>query len=52
MSNLSGDSVWTKAGGGSYDYNFTSVPEPSSFALVAAGALIGMGVLARRRCKH
>ena len=39
MNNLSGDSVWTKAGGGSFDYNFVSVPEPSSLILGLLGVL-------------
>ena len=39
MNNIGGDSVWTEAGGGSFDYNFTSVPEPSTFALLGVGAI-------------
>jgi hypothetical protein len=50
LNNLSGDSVWTKAGGGSFDYNFSSVPEPSSMVLLAVGlGLLGLLVRRRRR---
>ncbi len=50
MNNLSGDSVWTKAGGGSFNYNFTSVsvPEPATLALFGTGCLMAFGVVRRR----
>jgi hypothetical protein len=48
MNNLSGDSVWTAAGGGSFDYNFTSVPEPATMTMLLLG---GLAVLARRKAK-
>jgi fibronectin-binding autotransporter adhesin len=45
LNNASGDSVWTKAGGGSFDYNVSYLPEPASLALLALGGL----ALIRRR---
>jgi hypothetical protein len=47
LNNASGDSVWTKAGGGSFDYNLQYVPEPASLALLALGGL----ALIRRRTR-
>jgi fibronectin-binding autotransporter adhesin len=46
LNNLSGDSVWTAAGGGSFDYNFSSTPEPATMTLLILG---GFGVYASRK---
>jgi hypothetical protein len=48
MNNAAADSVWTKAGGGTFDYNITYVPEPSTFALLGVCA-IGLAAAAWRR---
>lgn len=48
MNNVSTDSVWTAAGGGSFNYNYSSVPEPATMSLLIMG---GMAVLARKRAK-
>jgi hypothetical protein len=46
LNNAAADSVWTLAGGGSFDYNITYVPEPG---VVALTTMLGLGFLARRR---
>jgi hypothetical protein len=49
LNNAAGDTVWYKAGGGAFDYNISYVPEPSSLAMAAAGALALLAVGWRRR---
>jgi hypothetical protein len=49
LNNAPGDTVWYKAGGGAFDYNISYVPEPSSLAMAAAGALALLAVGWRRR---
>jgi len=53
-----GFGVWTASNGPSVDYTFTQstgdlivsvVPEPGTLALLAAGSLLGLGILRRRR---
>jgi autotransporter-associated beta strand protein len=44
LNNAPGDTVWYKAGGGAFDYNVSYVPEPSSLAMAAAGALAFLAV--------
>lgn len=46
LNNLAGDSVWTRAGGGSADFNLDYVPEPATLALLAVGRL---AMIRRRR---
>jgi hypothetical protein len=45
LNNAAGDTVWTAAAGGTFDYNITYVPEPSASLVL----LLGGAMLARRR---
>ena len=46
LNHQAGDSVWYKAGGGSFNYNSQYVPEPDSTLLLMAAALL---LLTQRR---
>ena len=48
LNHAAGDSVWYKAGGGSFNYNMQYVPEPSALILLAT-AMCGLLTRSRRK---